>query len=652
MGLWVYMFISVKNKRDGERHRIASDNTNRWRFDVEDAIFGLALIWFITLFSAWDLAQTILGVSTHFGISSESFSSFSEKTSWLPLAAEVARGNILPSQPSLATGANGLSFLPYLSVWVQGLFIALFGVQNTQIIGSILFPAACFSVLVLIYREYIPLRWSIALAALGLISFAGFPFREFLIHLLLGQGWAEQGVLQPPDIASFPLPAFSLLMFLLAFRSSVRRVYLTPMRISALTVFWALQSQVHAVNVVFGLPLWFLILGMSLWRRERGGNISRTVSIVAVQVLFAVVLCIPAMIGYLGAESLQGGAHTLLSSPSRVTESLFGAYFYIAYFLMPLALMTALYFFLRFDIYEALYKFWPVLLTMVLEFFLVNLYLFFNIGVPSELVFTRLGLFFLHLFYYVPIIYYLSRETESNGIATDDYQARGRRPVLVWLMRDASKIYIPIGLLFLTLYGLASAVQAFNHAETLQRPGIIEARSQMATLTQGAPLGSTLVSDSAAVNLMLPVEGGYGTLWVNRFANRITATEAVDRLALSGRLLGWSEDKFARFMSPDPQNLLRPGLVINLESDNWPTGLGYWLAFHWQSLSDTADRAAFEANIRKIYLTLDVPAAVERFNVRVVLSKGVLPAEVRVQAERLTAYGTLYEIRPLQGSGG
>ena len=646
------MSISVKDKHNGGYHRIASSSSNRWRFDAEDAIFGLALIWIVVVFSAWDVVQAIFGVSTHFGIASESFSIFSEKTSWLPLAAEVARGNILPTEPSLATGASGLSFLPYLSVWVQGLFIALFGVQNTQIIGSMLFPVACFAVLVLIYREYIPLRWSIALAALGLISFADFPFREFLIHLLLGQGWAEQGVLQPPDIAAFPLPAFSLLMFLLAFRSSVRRVYLTPMRIGALTAFWALQSQVHIVNVIFGLPLWFLILGMSLWRRERGGNISRTVSTLAVQALFAVVLCVPAMTGYLGAESLQGSAYAMLASPSSAAGDFFGTYFYIAYFLMPSVLMTALYFSFRFDIYEALYKFWPVLLTMALEFLLVILYLLFNIGIPSELIFTRLGLFFLHLFYYVPVIYYLSRETESTGIAADDYQVRGRRSVLVWLMGDASKVYIPIGLVFLTLYGLASAVQAFHHAETSQRPRIIEARGQMATLTQGAPLGSTLVSDSAAVNLMLPVEGGYGTLWVNRFANRITATEAVDRLALSGRLLGWSEDKFARFMSPDPQNLLRPRLVINLESDNWPTGLGYWLAFHWQSLSDTADRAAFEANIRQVYLTLDVPATVERFGVRVVLSKGVFPAGVPVQAERLTAYGTLYEIGPLQGSGG
>ena len=318
------MFI---DKHDGERHQIASSSTSRWRFDVEDVFFGLALIWIVTVFSGWDLAQAIFGASTNFGISSESFSMFSEKTSWLPLAAEVARGNILPTQPSLATGASGLSFLPYLSVWAQGFFIALFGVQNTHIIGGMLFPAACFAVLVLIYREYIPLRWSIAFAAVGLISFAGFPFREFLTHLLLGGGWAEQGVLQPPDIASFPLPAFSLLMFLLAFRSSVRRVYLTPMRISALTFFWAIQSQVHVVNVVFGLPLWFLILGVSLWRRERGGNISLIVSTVVVQVLFAFVLCVPAMIGYLGAESIHGGAYSLLASPNRLEGDFFGVYF-------------------------------------------------------------------------------------------------------------------------------------------------------------------------------------------------------------------------------------------------------------------------------------------------------------------------------------
>ena len=328
-------------------------------------------------------------------------------------------------------------------------------------------------------------------------------------------------------------------------------------------------------------------------------------------------------------------------------ENLFGPFYYFAYFLVPLVLLGVIYLVKRVDPYELLMKFWPIFLVMVIEFGLVTVKMLTGKGVPPELLHSRLSLFFLHMYYYVPVLYYLNQSTYvryTTGMESTSISSRILRS-LVWFFRDASKVYIPALFVLLSFYALASAIRGFEYARDVKAPHIAEANAGLAALTEGAEPGDVLVADSATVNLMVPLAGRFGTLWVNRFANRVTDGEVLERLALWARLAGWTEDRFVAFMLPGAPLSIGAWGVVDLHSPEGAKGVGYWLARHRTVLAGRDGAASYEVSVRRVFRETDVAQAVVRFGVRRVLSQTPLPGGVEISQARRTQWGTLYVIR-------
>ena len=229
----------------------------------------LSTIWIFALLSAWDLRQVLASGVSFNGLIFGDYWAISNHVSWLPLSAEIARGNIFPIDPLLGQGGSGIGFFPYLSLWITGVLIALFGTGVTLLIGSTLLPTMSYFFMVLIYRRYLPWRWSISLSALGILGFNSAPFREFLASLMAGDGWEDFGIINSPDVIGFPFPAISLLSFLVLFYLSVQRTYLSRRRLVILSIAWGLQTQIHLLNAVFGIPFWFPFLALNIWRSNR-----------------------------------------------------------------------------------------------------------------------------------------------------------------------------------------------------------------------------------------------------------------------------------------------------------------------------------------------------------------------------------------------
>lgn len=614
------------------------------REQVDAAVVGIGGLWAAVVFAGWDGLQWIVGVRSQAGNTSFTPAEWSEFASWQLLSAKVADGNLFPVLASIDAQASGLSFYPYLSIWVHGLLIKLFGLGGASIIGHVLFPAACFVLLFYVFRRHLTRRWCVALSALALVSFASAPLRDFLSGVLSGQGWRELGSIQPLEASFFPIPAFSLFAFLGLFYYSVETRHLDRRLLSILTILWALQSQVHIVNAVVGLVFWFTAFPIRLHRQNRHGALRGLAVQVGAQAALAVVVLLPAALGYLG---LTGGAALGLTALDVRTEadSPFGAFYLAAYFALPLALLAVTYVVDRIDIYELFTRFWPVFVLMGAEFILINMRPVLGIGVPPDLIFTRLGMFFLHFYYFVPVLYYLAQPRSRFRAGTE------AQPVIMlvragmsWFFNRAAAVYLVLLVAALSFFAVASMERALEHQRNAGQMTVADTRKMLESLSAGAPEGATLVADLPLVNMLIPNHTGYGTLWVNLFANAVSSAHIIEGLALYAHLVGWSEDEFIAFMSPGNLQSLKPGVLAELTPVGIGTsGVGYWLAMHNTRVDSTA-AAEYAATLRSVYANLDLAQAVQKFGVRRLLSKRPPPAGLEIVEMRPVFGGTLYMI--------
>ncbi|MBT5868937.1 MAG: hypothetical protein HOH38_08875, partial [Nitrospinaceae bacterium] len=315
----------------------------------EFGIWIISGLWMVAIFGSSWVAQFKAGTIDYFGSITMSAGIFSELTGWLPLAAEVSRGNLFPSEPSIGSGASQLGFYPYISVWVHGLFIALFGVQGASFIGTTLFPIIAFFLLIKIYNRYLPTQWSISLAGVGLIGFVSLPFREFLASITMGIGWRELGTTQNMEIAHFPMPAFSLTIFLFIFNLSIENKRLTIKNISPITLLWALQLLIHPVNALLGLFFWFTAFPLRLIRQNQKKALIWHVQQITIQGLLAFIVMAPTLWAYYSLGQSNIGFTTLGFSQGKTEVEVFKAFYFIVYFALPLLLLGSVYKIFRVD---------------------------------------------------------------------------------------------------------------------------------------------------------------------------------------------------------------------------------------------------------------------------------------------------------------
>jgi hypothetical protein len=626
----------IKTEGTDPGFNVASSNSR-----MDFLTYVAAGIWAFAIFCGWTVAQMVLADGFLFRLTDINEATLSSISSWLPLASEVARGNLLPAAPALGDGLTELRFYPYITLWIHGLTIAVFGQVGAAVVGEVIWPVIGFLLLISLFRRFLPRRWSITLAALGFLAFLDFPLRIFLGALVGGAGWRDVGTNALPDIASFPVPALTVTLFLGSLLLSLQRRRLNTTRLLLLTAMWSLHSQVHLVNATVGVLFWFSHFPLELARQNKRRSRKWIVAQTAAQAGVAFIVFLPALVGWVeiatGEVNFLGGV--------VFEANLFGFYYYFAYFLIPLGLTALLFGVMRLDYYELLTRFRPVYCLMLVELLLVTFNLVTGQGIPSENIFSRLGLYVLHPLYYVPVIHFLSRlefegPAERYSRGSESIAMSGRlRKGLKWLFMDASIVYLPLFFVVLTAYAGSSAIASYHHAETTGIKNNSASAAAVAVLTQGAKSGDGLAADLPSANLMIPVAGRFGSLWVNRFANNVVPDEIVSRLALYARLAGWSSSDFLYFMTPI--SLTVNGL-IKLDGVAVPKGLGYWLAFHRAGINRSSSRPRYVKSATKAFDAVDLNADACRFGLTRWLAKTPPPKELIVREKRDTADGTIY----------
>jgi len=583
-----------------------------------------------------------LNYNVNNGLILSDFGMVSNYSSWLTLATEIARGNLFPIDPYLGQGGMGIRFFPYLSLWITGGLISAFGWEWTLLIGSTILPTSSYILMVLIYRIYLPLRWAIALSALGVLGFNSVPFRDFMANIIMGSGWTDLGVISQPDIMGFPFPAVSLLLFLFVFYLSIQRKYLSTRRMFFLSIAWGLQSQIHILNLIFGLPFWLIFLALTIWRSNKNSWSNKQSRQWIIQVFIVGISCVPMVFCILNQTNQDIGLQALAGANQG--ESGVGYFFFVAYFILPLAILKLAYFIFRIDGYELIYKFIPVWTIMFVELMVTLAWELFGVGIPSALVFSRMGLFFCHLFYFTPVIYCMNSSHSNYSLGTEAYGVSVRvRLFLSWLFQEASKVYLPIFLVLLTGFAMASTNkvhQSFYEESTLDIHGREKA---LRYLIKESQPGDVLIGPDNYINLTLPINGRYGTLWSNAINSTIDSGEVMERFATYAKVFNWTEDQYLLFMLPGdvPFNDYR-GVFDFLSTDVIP-GLGYWLVFHNKRL-EAGEYNDYLFESREVYASVKVENKLKEYNVKRVLLKGQLEFLANVPTKVVGEY-TLYYLQ-------
>ena len=343
-------------------------------------------------------------------------------------------------------------FYPFISIFIRGIIENIFGVVGLILIGQVIFPALIFYLIVIIFNRYLSKIWSLTIGFVSIFSFTNYPFRDFLFNLINPSSPIALGSNILPEIANFPIPSLSVLFFLLSFYYSTKLVKLDKKRVGILTILWSIQIYINAIDALFGICFWFSYFSIRLFQKEKHNKLPYLIKSTLPQLLIFVVICTPAL---LLADFSVG--ETSLARNFNVFVH------YALYMLLPLLLMVILFKIHKIDSYEILYKFWPVYILMFIEALLVFIAFFFAKGVNLEILTSRISLFFLHFYYYLPVIFYASKQYYSFRIGKDGSSVINKiRKVIFIIFNRLNYIYLPFIILLVILFAISSSNNFIN----------------------------------------------------------------------------------------------------------------------------------------------------------------------------------------------
>jgi hypothetical protein len=585
-----------------------------------NVIFFISIIWILTLFLSWSLRPVLLTGLSFSGTFIGDYWAISSQASWLPLIAEVSRGNLFPVDPFLGQGDSAFRFFPYISLWLSGLLIFIFGMGGTLLIGSTIIPTCSYIFMVLIYRCFLNWRWSLSLSALGILGFNYAPFREFLFGILTGKDWVNLGADALPGAIGFPFPEISLLSFLMAFYFSIQRGYMSKRRSIILSIAWALQSQIHIVNLIFGIPFWVCFLALKIWRSKKNHWPYDSSKELFMHIVIISAICLPMVIS-IWSQFNNGLGLDYLAGPVENVNSI-DWFFLITYCIFPLVVLRIAYEVFRVDPYELLIKFLPVWIAMSVELSLFIAWQVFNIGIPSELLLSRLGLFFLHIFYFTPAIYCMHRSTVNYSVGSESLILSFRiRSFFIWFFRDASSVYLPIIVISLTVFFLTSAEKSYQKFKDLGLQNHQKSELIFNLMTSEAKPGEVLIGPDNLTNLLLPVKGQFGGIWTNRIISQISIEEVLERFSTYAKVIGWTEKEFLTFMLPGSRSFNHSGVIHDISGNKPVPGLGYWLTFHNNSL-DMKELTDLSGQLTRIYNSINYLEKLKEYEVKRIILNG------------------------------
>lgn len=560
---------------------------------TKNLIFLFSVAWVALMLGVWNFALIFSLDSGYLLPLFFDLDALSNVASWQYLSNKIMAGDLLLLQKETGFQVHD-ALLPRLGLLFSAAVSGFLGHAAALFIFTVVLPTICYVYLVRIYRLFLPLRWSIFIAALGLLSMANYPFRNFLIGLIAGDVFPTLPVLDQPDIIGQPFPSLSLLIFLLLFYYSILSTRTGGSGQMLISVLWGLQGYIHILNLAFGIPFWLIVLGLFYWRRTRhaggSGPVPTLLKSFAPHFVVVCLLSLPVLYGVVMTEA----------NPFVMHETDFDWFTIVTYMMLPLLLLALCFIAFRIDPYELVIKFNLVWITMLVELFLLICWAVFGFGISSDVMDARLGLYFLHLFYYVPAIYYAHRPYTgyySGSEAT--LFAIYFRKIFSFFFHRLSLVYLPLfcALLSVFVFMGSNAVR-----DNFERHIKADYETTHAAIVHAASSSQPARPASSAAEALFRMINGADESWTNSFVDPVNIDEAIEGFAHYAHLHSWTLPQFKAFMLP--RDSFESDLPYEIYDNIALRGLGYWLLTNSQTL-DMSRYNDFQTLIEQHYNSVE-----------------------------------------------
>ena len=348
--------------------------------------------------------------------------------------------NININNNELNEAINLHKFNPYISYFLLK-FAEFFNIK--LFLGYILLPS--FVVLIL-YKIFFKLSgsklWGVSLSLLSIISTENYPFIKFLISFFNFENFQLSfNFYENYEIQGFPMPAFSILYFCTLFYLYFNKIKFKSKDLYILSTLWILGPLVHPFDGLIGLIFWNLAIIIH-WKLKK----------VKIEKVFLIYLILINIIVFF-----------LISNQINMSEQLvyskqdYSTYNYVFYFMVPLILVILCIKFFKVDLYEFCQKFLGIYLLFAIEL-IVIIFSSLGYGLDLKMVETRITMFLLHFLYYIPVIYYLNRDSfflikiSEKKFNFDNLEKK----ILFITFCKFNKIYLPIFCGFILIYLVGS----------------------------------------------------------------------------------------------------------------------------------------------------------------------------------------------------
>lgn len=339
----------------------------------------------------------------------------------------------------LETAVKIHNYKPYFSFFLNQLISSQ---KFNFYLGFVFFPALTSVILFLIFKKILANNlWSLSLTFLSIIATENYPFINFLLSFFKDFEIRETvNLFENFEIMGFPIPSFSTFFFSLIFYLSISNFKFSKLKIYFLTFSWLLMLHIHPLDGIIGNIYWIILIVLLFFQKRIQLNNKDKFALLFLYILNGFFL-----IYQLDFTSLE-----LKNSQSITGYNLF------FYFILPIMLIICCLAILKIDFYEFYQKFLNIYLIMIIELILIFLSIN-GLGFEMQMLENRITMFLLHYLYYVPIIYYLSKDEIFYINSTNKRSFSGKLVIILFFIFNKYKgIYLISFILLIISYLLLS----------------------------------------------------------------------------------------------------------------------------------------------------------------------------------------------------
>lgn len=570
--------------------------------------FYIFLLTYITLlFFSWNLYYSITFNDFFINNIISSSSEMKNIYSWGPVLKENF----------FELSSNG-NYIPFITIAIANIINIIGGNTLYLFFFNVFFPIISLFLVFLIFKRYLSSDWALLLSLLLVLVFKELPFREFLLSLFTNNFNLNGN--SSPEIIFSPIPSFSTFSFLIIFYLSTLKRSIDIKKIYFFTIIWSVFIYIHPLDWLYGLAFWFAYFSIKYFRKEKNNInfIKKIIILITSNFILSIAIITPALISLIDYDSIQ------IARDSVADNISLSPYYIISYFLIPVFLLLVVKLSYKIDTYEIIINFWQVYLLMFIELIILFVLTYFNYeGLSDSLVKYRIVQFFLHGYYFVPPLHFITRDKfivdTHNQLGINSFYIFVRNILDLIFTKYKNFIVYPIMFLIILQISLASYAN-FREKDLAYEKYYSQTSLLIKNIKNIVEKESFFIINSNVINILLLSDYSFKgkSLLVNRFSSNISDKEFYERVMIFSKHNGWSYTEFESFMLPGN---IQTNINLNFfnESEFIESGLGYYLNFH-DVLLNTDQLKTYRTMLHDLYKATDLQRLIAKYKVKYIIN--------------------------------